>query len=104
MIKNILSITLFSAAMLFVSPQQMSASASIEFIDVNSSSIVIKSGSNYVHVLGANAKTLCVYDLSGKCVKMVKIDSADFRFDLSSLNKGIYLVKVGDVTRKLLIS
>lgn len=102
--KTLLSITLFSATLLFAIPQNASASASIEFIDVNTSNIVVTSGRNYVRVSGAMGKTLYIYDLSGKCVKVVKVDSTDFRLDLNSLNKGIYLVKVGDVTRKLPIN
>ncbi len=104
MIKTLLSITAFSALMLMGNPLTASATASIEFIDVNTTNIVVTSSRNAVRVTGAYGKTLYIFDLSGKCVKVFKVDGADCRFDLSFLNKGIYLVKVGDVTRKLPIN
>ena len=104
MIKTLLSITLISSALLLGCPQAAEASASIELIDVNQSNIIVVSGRNNVRVSGAAGKMLYIYDLSGKCVKAMRVDSADFHCDLSFLSKGIYLVKIGDVTRKLSIN
>ena len=99
MIKTLLSITLISSALLLGCPQAAEASASIELIDVNQSNIIVVSGRNNVRVSGAAGKVLYIYDLSG-----MRVDSADFHCDLSFLSKGIYLVKIGDVTRKLSIN
>ena len=47
--------------------------------------------------------TMSIYNLAGGApVMSVKIDSQDKRFDLN-LPKGIYIVKVGKIARKIVI-
>ncbi len=59
------------------------------------------SGSN-VRVCGAEGETLDIYNLAGVKVKSIRIDSADKTFTLS-LSKGCYILKIGDVARKMSI-
>lgn len=59
------------------------------------------SGSN-VRVCGAEGETLDIYNLAGVKVKSIRIESADKTFTLS-LSKGCYILKIGDVARKMSI-
>ena len=59
------------------------------------------SGCN-VHVCGAEGETLDIYNLAGVKVKSIRIDSADKTIQLS-LSKGCYILKIGDVARKMSI-
>ena len=53
-----------------------------------------------VRVLKAEGLTLEVYSVTGAKVLSVKIDSED-QTVLLNLSRGCYIVKVGDVTRKI---
>lgn len=55
-----------------------------------------------VHAFGAEGEKLQVYNLAGVLVESVYIDSADKVITLN-LSKGCYVLKIGDVTRKLSI-
>lgn len=59
------------------------------------------SGSN-VRVCGAEGETLDIYNLAGVKVKSIRIETADKTFTLS-LSKGCYILKIGDVARKMSI-
>lgn len=59
------------------------------------------SGKN-VHVLGAQGLELNVYDVTGKCVKTIAIESNDKTIALQ-LRKGIYIVSVGKETLRVII-
>lgn len=59
------------------------------------------SGSN-VRVCGAEGETLDIYNLAGVKVKSIRIDSDDKSLALS-LSKGCYILKIGDVARKMSI-
>lgn len=55
-----------------------------------------------VHVCGAEGETLDIYNLAGVKVKSIHIDSEDKTFTLN-LSKGCYVLKIGDVVRKMSI-
>lgn len=53
-----------------------------------------------VHIKNASGLKLEVFNVTGVLVSSVKIDSQDKSFTLS-LDKGIYILRVGNVTRKV---
>jgi len=79
------------------------ASTSAEMMDLIEETTITMtvSGSN-VRVCGAEGETLDVYNLAGVKVKSIRIESADKTFTLS-LSKGCYILKIGDVARKMSI-
>ena len=60
-------------------------------------------GQAKIRVTNADGLTLLVYDVSGAPVKKVKIDGQDRIYELN-LRKGCYIVKVGNVVRKVSVS
>lgn len=62
---------------------------------------VAVSGSN-VRVCGAEGETLDIYNLAGVKVKSIRIDSAEKNLSLN-LSRGCYILKIGDVVRKMSI-
>lgn len=102
MTKYILSL-LFALSMVGI-PKSAKAEymPAIDFID-NMQKPVISIEDNMVHVTDALGMTMSVYNLAGGApVISVKIDSQDKRIDLN-LPKGIYIVKVGKIARKIVI-
>lgn len=55
-----------------------------------------------VRVVNAAKYTMQVYSLTGSCVATCRIDSEDKTVTLN-LPKGIYILKVGDVARKIVL-
>ena len=53
-----------------------------------------------VRIINAARMNMQVYSLTGACVATYHIDSDDHSFNLA-LPKGIYILKVGDVARKI---
>lgn len=58
---------------------------------------------NLLHVQNAQGCTMEVYDITGKRVAAVNIDSNDKQVTLN-LRKGCYIVKIGSLTRKVSLS
>lgn len=56
-----------------------------------------------VRVLGANGETLNVFNLAGVQVASYRIDSSDKTVNLNKLGKGCYILKVGNIARKVSI-
>lgn len=84
----------------FMPALQNNASARIELNDVEMP-VKIDLMSTTLSVSGAQGKVLHIYNLIGVEIMAVKIDSNLKSFDLSVLSKGIYLVKVGNVSKKI---
>ena len=91
---------LMAVVLLGVSPARSSASVLIDLVEVEQSVKVTCAGSQLI-VTGAAGKTLRVYNLIGVEVMSVKIDNSEKTVDLSHLPKGVYPVKVGNVTKKV---
>ena len=87
-------------ALTFMPSMQNNASARIELNDVEMP-VKIELTSTTLSVSGAQGKVLHIYNLIGVEIMAVKIDSNLKSFDLSVLSKGIYLVKVGNVSKKI---
>mgnify|MGYP002515558852 CR=1 FL=1 len=101
--KNIL-VLLFALSLLAVFPQRMSAAANIEIIDNDFQKIAITvTNSGVLHVIGANGLVLQVYNVLGVRVVSMKVEGNDKRIDLP-LKSGCYIVKVGNVVRKISIN
>lgn len=62
---------------------------------------VYVSGST-LHVVGAAGLNLSIYNITGVRVMSLKVDGSDKSYELS-LAKGCYIVKVGNVVRKISI-
>ena len=84
----------------FMPALQNTASARIELSDVELP-IKLDLTSSTLSVSGAQGKVLHIYNLIGVEIMAVKIDSNLKSFDLSVLSRGIYLVKVGNVSKKI---
>lgn len=54
-------------------------------------------------VSGSEGETVTIYNLSGKAVLEKKIDSDSLEISLSSLGKGVYLLRLGARTAKIVL-
>lgn len=79
------------ATMLYV-PEEMSAQQDQE--------IVIQYSEGVLYVTGAENQQMDVVALTGKKVMSVKIESPAQKIELN-IPKGCYIVKIGDVVRKI---
>lgn len=95
---------LFALSLMAVLPQRMSAAANIEIIDNDFQQItVMVTSAGVLHVTGANGLVLQVYNVLGVRVASIKVEGNDKRIDLP-LKLGCYIVKVGNVVRKISIN
>lgn len=101
MVKQILKIILFSAALIVpvegYADNGMFASEDISEV-VETVQVTVKGRS--IRVQHAQGSTMEVYSVTGAKVKSVSIDSNDQTVNLN-LGKGCYIVKVGNVARKI---
>ncbi len=104
MAKTILSLIFF----LFVSalmPAGAMAAPMIEIVDntdIGEQSISIGIEQNVLHVSGASGQTLQIYKVTGVGVMSVKVNS-DSEYYTLDLAKGCYIVKIGNIARKISI-
>lgn len=89
------------AAFSFLPAMQSTASARIELSEIDNQAIKIELSGNSIIITGAAGKTVKIYNLIGVEVMSVRIDSNEKRIDLNNLKRGIYPVKVGNVSKKL---
>ena len=90
------------AASLIMAPAQMqgASDASYEMAqDINDEVTITVSGQT-VTISGAQGETLEVISLTGRKVMSVRIDSPAQRIELG-VPKGVYILKVGKVVRKV---
>ena len=102
MAKQILTILSFTMALTFMPCMQNTASARIELSEIEQP-VKIELTGNTLAVSGAQGKVLHIYNLIGVEILVAKIDSNLKYFDLSNLPKGIYPVKVGNISKKISI-
>lgn len=60
-------------------------------------------GQTRLRVINATNQTILIYDISGAPIKKIKVDGADKTYEFN-LRKGCYIVKVGNVVRKVSVS
>lgn len=97
--KQIFTLALVSIAFLGM-PLQAEASMGVEVVEQSIQDIGITLVGSNLHVTGANGQTLSIYKVTGVCVQSFKVEGNDKRYELN-LPKGCYIVKVGDVVRKI---
>ncbi len=100
--KNLLTI-LFVSMLTFGYAAHTSASASVEIIELCDNSISVTVKGSILHVCGAAGQTLYIYNVAGVRVKSIRVDGDDKTYSVN-LPKGCYIVKVGDMVRKISIS
>lgn len=54
-------------------------------------------------VSGSEGETITIYNLSGKAVLEKKVDSDSIEISLSGLSKGVYLLRLGAKTAKIVL-
>ena len=93
-----------SAAMFMPQKANASAAPMIELLEqADMQKVVITTSESTIHVSGGTGLTLLVYNIAvGAPVMKVKVDGPDKRYELN-LPKGIYIVQVGKVVRKIVI-
>ena len=95
---------LFALSLMAVLPQRMSAAANIEIIDNDFQQITVTvTSAGVLHVTGASGLVLQVYNVLGVRVASIKVEGNEKRIDLP-LKSGCYIVKVGNVVRKISIN
>ena len=82
---------------------QSSASGLVELIEICDNAISVTVKGSVLHVFGASGKMLYVYNVAGVRVKSIRVEGDDKQINLN-LPKGCYIVKVGDMVRKVSIS
>ena len=91
----------FSAFLLGVSPSVATGVASEE-IEMETKAITIAFRGNSVLVSNAEGLNLEIFNLTGVRISTIKIEDNESQIQLN-LTKGIYMVKVGKVVRKVTI-
>ncbi len=102
MTRKILSMVLMTVLFLSV-PGAVSASGNAEeMTDVDWQEITVRYQAGVLRITGANNMTATIYNITGIPVKSFKVEGHDKRFNVT-LSNGLYLVKVGNTTRKILV-
>ena len=70
--------------------------------EMNEVQITVSNG-NIVHVKNAEGALIEVYSITGAQILSQRVDSNCKSYEISNLQKGCYIVKVGKVTRKIFI-
>lgn len=102
MIKNIFTSFLFIFLLSAGNIVSLQARTALDLIDLDVQSISVSLLGNVLHVVGAEEEPLAIYNVTGVRVMSVKVDGNDKHYTLN-LPKGCYIVKVGNVVRKISI-
>ena len=100
MMKKLLILTL--CAGLFTATTELRAQdISKTAIENEQAPITISVSESTVHIKNADKKIVSIFNLTGVEVKRISIDSPSKIIDLSFLPKGCYIIKIGNVARKV---
>ena len=99
MTKYLLNIS-FLALMLLGTPVMLNAVPSIEISENDMNTVEISFDGSDLYVNNANGLVLSIYNVTGVRVMQTKIEGPAKRISLN-LPKGCYIVKVGNVARKI---
>ena len=69
---------------------------------VNASQPLISMKNGILRVTGGQGGTVTIYDMGGKAVRTVTANSGETELNLSGMAKGVYIVKVGSQTKKVM--
>lgn len=97
---KILYFLLYLMAFMFVVPATSMANTAVEIIEQEIPTISVSVYGSVLRVEGANDEMLYIYNVTGVRVMSVKVDGNDKRYNLN-LSKGCYIVKVGNIVRKI---
>ncbi len=75
--------------------------AAIDIVEMAAGEVSIDYSGRTIHVENAQGEVLRVYDVTGVSVMTIKIQSSSQKVELGNLPKGCYIVKVGNVVRKI---
>ena len=108
--KSLLKSTFITLLLALCSPLAMAADFSADAFaepdavesEMNEVQIIVHGG-NTVQVKNAEGQIIEVYSITGAQVMAVKVDSSSKMYEITTLQKGCYIVKVGKVTRKIFI-
>lgn len=104
MIKHILFVAVLFAGVCGFSQRAAAAESGISLVsaDFNFGDISIYVQGTTLHVSGAAGQNLYIYNITGVRVLSIRVDGSDKAYNLN-LPKGCYIVKVGNVVRKISI-
>lgn len=80
------------------------ASARIELNEIDRGAARVQQIGLAVMISGAQGETVRIYDIVGKPVATYVVDSPEKRIDISRMTRGVYLLKVANVTKKIQIN
>ncbi len=101
MCKKLYILTMF--ALLLSAPIGAWAQSEADDVEGELHTITLSIDGAKVHIDGAEGKVLEVYNLTGIKVATIRIDNDSKQVNLDNLSKGYYILKVGDVVRKVSI-
>ncbi len=99
--KKLYILTMF--ALLLSAPISAWAQSEADDVEGELHTITLSIDGAKVHIDGAEGKVLEVYNLTGIKVATIRIDNDSKQVNLDNLSKGYYILKVGDVVRKVSI-
>lgn len=100
MMKFFLKITLSFALLAGIPTMSMAA---IDIVDQEPMTVVIsQTTNNTLHIVNANGDMVSIYNVAGKCIKTFRVEGQDRQYELN-LPKGIYIVKVGNTARRIIV-
>ena len=82
-------------------PVTMMAEVQNSQIEMGQNQVSISVSGSTIRVKNAEGQALEVYGITGEKVYTQTIDSASKSFELSHLQRGYYIVKIGKFTRKI---
>ncbi len=106
MIRPLLKVILLAAILFLVNPGTAKAESSLAIVDnseIDIQNIDITIHQNVLHVSGAAGQVMRIYKLTGVGVMTVKVDGDEKSYPLN-LAKGCYIVRIGNVIRKIFIT
>lgn len=105
--KSILKISFLSLLLALGAPAMMAAEmipepAADTEMEINEVQITVSNG-NIVYVKNAEGALIQVYSITGAEIMAQRVESNCKSYEISNLQKGCYIIKVGKVTRKVFI-
>lgn len=105
--KSILKISFLSLLLALGTPAMMAAEmipepAADTEMEINEVQITVSNG-NIVYVKNAEGALIQVYSITGAEIMAQRVESNCKSYEISNLQKGCYIIKVGKVTRKVFI-
>ena len=74
-----------------------------EFVDNPSFEMYPNPARDFIVIASEAKQSVQIYDLTGKMVKQFKIQNSELKIEIGDLESGVYIVRVGKQTKKLII-